>query len=130
MDEYRKYPMGDLLWSSYGPLIMIILSVTGIICILTMIITGCSAVIHGKVIDKTYIPSHTVTHYHKVGKVIVPMTHTEPEKWYITVQGHLEEDGVVDESEIDDTQYIVSESVYNKYEIGDEFDAKKEGLVD
>lgn len=126
MDEYRKYPMGDLLWSVYRPLIIFLL----VIVIIILCFNACSAVIHGKVIDKKYVPSHTVTYYHKVGKAIVPITRTEPEKWYITVQGYLEEDGVVDESEIDDTQYSVSESVYNKYEIGDEFDAKKEGLID
>ena len=127
MDEYRKYPMGDLLRSTSIPLIVIFLSIIGIII---LCFTACSVVKHGKVIDKKYVPSHTVAYYHKVGKSIVPITHTEPEKWYITVQGYSEEDGVIDESEIDDTQYSVSESVYNKYEIGDEFDAKKEGLID
>ena len=126
MKNDRNHPMGDLLWSAYKPFI-IFLSVIGIIMIL---FNGCARVTHGKVIDKTYIPTHTVTSYYKVGKVMTPIIHIEPNKWYITVQGYLEEDGVIDDSKTDETQYSVSESMYNKYEIGDEFDAKKEGLID
>lgn len=95
--------------------------------LLTLFCVGCETVTKGVVIDKQYHPAYTTVEYQMIGKIMVPQQRHHSEYWDITIRGYAEtEDGEIDDSREGYETYYVSETIYNHYEIGDEFDARKE----
>lgn len=87
------------------------------------LMTGCTAKItEGNVADKVYRESYTTTSmncmtYNADGicTMQVPQTNRHPESWRILISGNNEK------GEIDTAWYRVSESTYERLEIGDFF---------
>ena len=102
--------------------------------LLTLFCVGCETVTKGVIVDKQYHPAYTTIEYKTIGKAIVPQEESHPERWTITIRGYVETDGEIDDSgeeyktyyETCYETYYVSETIYNHYKLGDEFDARKE----
>ena len=96
--------------------------------LLTLFCVGCETVTKGVIVDKQYCPAYTTIEYETIGKTIVPQEEHHPEHWTITIRGYLETDDDDSREEYEPyyETYQVSETIYNHYEIGDEFDARKE----
>ena len=72
-------------------------------------LTSCAEKIReGYIIQKIYEPETTTTFYVKIGRVFVPQKTTTPEKYYLIIK-----------NENETAKYIVSENVYNSFEVGD-----------
>lgn len=60
--------------------------------ILMFTLVGCSGgyveegIVDAVIVEKEYIPSRTSTSFTKVGKSLIPITRTIPEKFYLTVE--------------------------------------------
>ena len=97
-------------------------------CVLfTLFCVGCETVTKGIVVNKQYRAAYTSVQYHLIGKTMVPFPVNHPERWTIRIRGYAEtEDGKIDDSKEEYETYKVSETVYDHYDLGDEFDARKE----
>ena len=95
--------------------------------LLTLFCVGCETVTKGVVVDKKYHAAYTTIHYQKIGKAMIAQPVNHPEHWTITIRGYVEaEDGKIDDSKEEYETYKVSETIYDSYDLGDEFDARKE----
>ena len=72
-------------------------------------LTSCTKKIReGYITQKIYESERTITFYDKIGKVFIPRKVTTPEKYYLIIK-----------NEDETAKYIVSENIYNSFEIGD-----------
>lgn len=85
--------------------------------VIVSLLTGCG-ISEGQIIDKQYSPAHTTTttqiQYNPATKsnMIIPIIKNEPDRWKFKLKNN------------DDTGWIyVSKIVYDKFEIGDYYNA-------
>ena len=72
-------------------------------------LTSCAEKIReGYITQKIYEPEKTITIYVKISRIFVPQKTTIPEKYYLIIK-----------NEDETAKYIVSENVYNSFEVGD-----------
>ncbi len=93
-----------------------------LLMVLLLLCAGCSSIKEGRVIEKRYEPAHTQTMLMPMGKALMPMIQSIPDKWEIVIQGNdIKTGGIMNKT------CPVSEEVYNSIEIGDRYEIVKEG---
>lgn len=75
-----------------------------------VLLAGCAELIEGNVVDKSHKDAYNYTTFVRVGKVMVPQTHRNPERWYLEVYSEEHEKN---------KSISVPEKDYLETEIGD-----------
>ena len=103
--------------------------------LLVIFLVGCGGLSNklqsGKIIDKIYEPSKTVTYDKKVGSVDLSSlgvdldfdlktkeSYDTTARWYVVIEGYVENTKVTRKIE-------VTETMYNRVELDEEFDASR-----
>ena len=92
---------------------------TGIVLFLLLtLILGCGPhITKGIVVDRDFIPKHTVEDSIMIDEnTSIPITTIVPDAWYITFENVVEERGKVHRT------VKVSKNTYNDYKVGDWYD--------
>lgn len=85
-----------------------------ILCSFLILLTGCTSITSGTVIDKRYNEAYDSVWYWKTENFVIPQTRHHEAKYMLRLQE--EQDG-----KIIDSWIYVSEETYNAYAIGDQY---------
>lgn len=80
--------------------------------LILFILTGCSNIKEGTIVDKYYRPPFVTTSFMYNGKIMIPLTTSHPASYQLKIE--LEVDGEKQTNII-----YVDSKTYEKYEIGD-----------
>ena len=94
-----------------------------IVLLLSVLLVACGPEsVNGPVVDKIYRASYTTVNLEaqEIGDITVyiPKTIIHPASWYLVVYNCVED-------ECNNIRWLVTESIYNKYNINDRFNSEK-----